>query len=366
MSTLRLTRRGLIASWAAAAAPGGDLDFARRIPSRIPRSLVYREPEWDLWDPAMTRTPDGVCHLLYSRWPRALGFDAWATHAEIAWATADRPSGPYRPRGAVFRGAGGDAWDAHSVYNTCLLAHGGRFYLYYTGNRGPDSWRPDRAITTRDEAWWTQRNRQRVGVAVADHPSGPWRRSDKPLLDVGEETGWGIIATPNVCARPDGGFLMVYKTLAPGAGRIGGGVFHYVALADNPLGPFRRHPVPMVDKRRLVHAGPAPTFHIDDHVEWRQGDRYYAIVKDHNPPHLTEYGKALLLLQSIDGLDWRLARHPLVSRFALAWDDGGADAFDRLEMPKLYFERGRPHTLFLAALPKGGKQSYLLAIPLKA
>jgi hypothetical protein len=359
-----LTRRAVLAGCAGAALAAEDLDFARLIPPRIARSAVYREEDWCLWDPAMVRTPDGVCHLLYSRWRRTLGFDAWATHAGIGWATAQRPEGPYRFQRTVFPGAGGDAWDAHSVYNTCLLEHGGRYYLYYTGNRGPGSWRPDRAVTTKDEEWWVQRNNQRVGVAVADHPSGPWQRFERPLIDTGPDTGWGIIATPNVCARPGGGFLMVYKTLAPGAGRIGSGVFHYAATADNPLGPFRRHPVPVVDKRKLVKAGPAPTFHIDDHLEWWQGDRYYAIVKDHNPPHLTGHGKALLLLESADGLTWKLSRHELVSKFALAWEDGGEDAFERLEMPKLYFEGGRPRVLFLAALPKGGKQSWLLAVPL--
>jgi hypothetical protein len=354
----------LLSGSAASVLAADGPDFTLLLPARIPRTAAYHEEDWCLWDPAMVRTPDGTCHLLYSRWQRALGFDAWATHAEIAWATASRPEGPYRFRGTVFHGAGGGAWDAHSVYNTCLLAHGGRYYLYYTGNHGPASWRPDRAVSTREEDWWAQRNSQRVGVAVADHPSGPWKRLDKPLIDTGPQTGWGIIATPNVCTRPGGGFLMVYKTLAPGTGRIGGGVFHYPATADSPLGPFRRHPVPVVDKRKLVSAGPVPTFHIDDHVEWWQGDRYYAIVKDHNPPHLTAYGKALLLLESADGLAWKLSKHSLVSKFALAWDDGGSDAFERLEMPKLYCEGGRPKTLFLAALPKGATRSWLLAVQL--
>jgi hypothetical protein len=35
-------------------------------------------------------------------------------------------------------------------------------------------------------------------------------------------------------------------------------------------------------------------------------------------------------------------------------------------MPKLFLENGEPRTLFLAALPEGGTQSFLVAIPLKS
>jgi len=363
-----ITRRAWLASTAALGAPGGDLDFAQWIPERIPRTAAFRDPASHLWDPAMVRTSDGVCHLLYSRWPVGLGFDAWATHAEIAWATSSTPEGPYTFQKVVMPSRGAEYWDGHSVYNTCLLAHGGKFYLYYTGNRGPAGWSKSRAPTMSDEAWWVQRNSQRVGVAVADHPGGPWKRLDHPLVDTGVETGQGIIAVPNVVAKPGGGFLMVYKTLAPGAGRYGGGVVHYPASADNPLGPFRRCGEQMIDKRKLLQTTATFNFHIDDHLEWVQDGRYYGLVKDHDAPFLTPHGRSLLLVESDDGIRWRLARHTLAKDFSIRWDDGEAQLFERLEMPKLHIEKGRPRTLFLAAKDQNSPTmpSFLLAIPLRA
>ncbi len=358
-----LSRRHFLAGMAAVALPPSTLDFTRLIPATIPRSAVFAEPEFHLWDPCMVPAGDGLYHLLYSRWPKALGFDAWATHAEIAWATAKRPEGPYQFRRVVLPMRGAEHWDGHSVYNTCVIQHAGKFYLYYTGNRGPASWSKERAPSTKEEDWWTQRNSQRIGVAVADHPSGPWRRSGEPLLDTGEAFGYGIIAVPNVTPMPDGRFLMVYKTLAPGPGRLGGGVYHYAAIADNPLGPFTRHPKPMVDKSLTFKRH--FNFHIDDHFEWYQHDRFYAIVKDHDAPFVTPYGRCLYLLESADGLDWRQSRHVLVTEFALGWSDGSRDKFTRLEMPKLYLESGKPKILLLAALPEKATQSYLLAVPLK-
>lgn len=366
-----VTRRHWLAGALATSLHGetlsGALDFAKLIPERIRRTAVFRDGGFHVWDPAMIRTQDGACNLLYSRWPVSLGFDAWATHAEIAWATSDTPDGPYRPRKTVLASRGADFWDGHSVYNTCLLAHGGKFYLYYTGNRGPATWSKQRSPSTSEEAWWVQRNNQRIGVAVAAHPGGPWKRFDHPLVDTGAETGGGIIAVPNVIAKPGGGFLMIYKTLAPGPGRFGGGVVHYPAIANHPLGPFRRRGEPIIDKQKILHTSTPFHFHLDDHVEWFQDGSYYGIVKDHDAPFLTPHGRALLLIESSDGIHWRLARHVLVKDFSVRWDDGETQRMERLEMPKLHLEQGRPRTLFLAARAEAdpAAPSFLLTVPLR-
>lgn len=341
------------------------LDFQTLIPATLPRSAEYRQEGWYLWDPCVVRTDDGTYHLLYSRWAKSLGFHAWVTHAEIAWATAKRAEGPYEFRGTVLPPRGGQFWDGHSVYNTCIIRHGRKFYLYYTGTHGTSDWRPDRAIGGSSQEWLTQRNRQRIGVAVADHPGGPWQRFDQPLLDVGPDHGQGIIAVPNVLIRPDGKLMLFYKTLAPGPGRFGGGVFHYAATATGPLGPFQRHPQPMVDKRRLLQTDQPFNFHIDDHFEWYQDGRYYAIVKDHDAPFLTPHGRSLVLFESPDGLDWRPSRHALVKDFKISWDDGTRQEFQRLEMPKLLLEQGRPRLLSLAAQPVEAPDSFLVIIPLE-
>jgi hypothetical protein len=359
-----MTRRTLLASGLGLKRlrlPPGSLDFRRILPRRVQHSAVFAMEGFMVWCASAVRTPDGVCHMLFSRWPRPLGFDAWATHSEIAYATAEKPEGPYTFRHVALPARGASFWDGHVTHNPCVIEHEGKFYLYYTGNHGPASWKPDAAPGKAD--WWVHRNHQRVGVAVADHPAGPWQRSDKPLLDV-PEYGNGVTGVPCVTKRPGGGFLMVYKTLAPGPGRFGGGVFHYPAVASHPMGPFMRHPEPMVDKRKIFHRH--FDFHIDDHFEWYQDDRYYAIVKDHDAPFLTPHGRCLYLLESFDGLKWSVSNHALVTRFRLTWDDGSVQQFERLEMPKLYLEGGKPKVLFLAARPAGdpAAASFNIAVPL--
>ena len=342
----------------------GTLDFTKLIPATLSRSAVYRQEGWCLLDPCIIRSDDGKYHLLYSRWPKALGFDAWCTHAEIAWATAKKPEGPYEFRGVVLPARGGEFWDGHSVYNTYVIRYGEKYYLYYTGNYGSTAWRPDRVIKTSSQEWWAQRNHQRIGSAVADHPGGPWHRSDKPLIDVGPEFGQGITAVPNALTLPDGQVRLYYKTLALGLGPFGGGVVHYAATAAGPLGTFHRHPRPMVDKQLLLKTDHHFNFHIDDHFEWYQEDCFYAIVKDHEAPFLTPHGRSLLLFESPDGLDWHPSPHALVKDFNITWDDGSKEVFQRLDAPKLLIEKGTPRILSLAAQLSGSQDSFLVLIPL--
>ncbi len=348
------------------AGSAADLDFAKLIPPTTPRTAVFQQPGWCLWDPCLVAGGDGKYYLFYSRWPTKLGYDAWCTHAEIAWATATNSVGPYEFQGVALPSRGGNFWDGHSAFNTDVVRIGEKFYLYYTGNRGTTNWAANRTIAASSDEWWIHRNHQRIGVAVADSPGGPWQRFDQPLIDVGKNFGQTIINVPNLVIKPEGGFRLYYKTLGEGPGRFGSGVFHFGADADSPLVPFVRYPEPMVNKNQLLpEVKKRFDFHIDDHFEWIQDGRYYAIVKDHDAPFLTKYGRSLLLFESPDGRSWQPSQHPLVKDFSLRWDDGSVQKFNRLEMPKLLFAGGRPTILSLAALPEGAMESFLVLVPLK-
>ena len=343
-----------------------SLDFTQLIPKTLPRTAVFRQPSWCLWDPCIVTGGDGKFYLFYSRWPTKLGYDAWCTHAEIAFATATNVIGPYEFQGVALPSRGGNFWDGHSVFNTDVVRIGGKFYLYYTGNRGTTNWTAERAIPMSSEEWWTHRNNQRIGVAVAESPRGPWQRFDQPLIDVGKNFGQTIINVPNLVIKPDGGFRLYYKTLGEGPGKFGSGVFHYGADSKSPLGPFVRYPEPIVNKNKLLPEVKKPfVFHIDDHFEWVQHGRYYAIVKDHDAPFFTKYGRSLLLFESPDGRSWKPSKHALVKDFSIRWDDRSKQNFSRLEMPKLLFENDRPKILSLAALPENAGESFIVLVPLK-
>jgi len=310
-------------------------------PISLARAEIIDLPDWHTWCASMVSNQDGKYHLIFSRWPRNLGFDAWATHSQFAYATAQNPQGPFQIHGTILGPDDLGAWDSGGFHNPCLIFDDGRYYLYYTGQHG-------------NGQWWNHRNNQRVGVAVASHPSGPWERFPEPLIH--PQPDHILTGTPNVIRRLDGKFQMVYKTVTEGPRPFGGSVHHKIAVSDSPLGPFENLPLPFI-------TNPKSHFPIDDHLEWIQNDSYYALVKD-NTGEFTGEEAALILFTSHDGYHWTLASDPIVVQPQVEYTDGSIHRCKRLEMPKLFFQDNKPTYLLLSVLPEDSDHSFTIIVPL--
>jgi hypothetical protein len=327
-----------------------DPDFAAMV-RPVPGSAKFSDPEYYIWCGTMVRGDDGTCHLYYSRWPRKLGHNAWVTHSEVAHAVGETPLGPFAHRDVALPTRGKDFWDGLCTHNPNVHKFGAKFYLYYMGNTGDGV--ASKALN------FVHRNNQRVGVAVADSPEGPWQRFDKPLIEPAPGFIDALCATnPTVTERPGGGYLMVYKAVDnKGKPPFGGPVLHAVATSASPAGPFTKHPKPVFVKEGVAFAA-------EDPFIWTSGGRYWAIVKD-NAGHFTGSGKSTALFESADGLDWRPAKHPLVATTEITWDDGRKQKLNSLERPQLYFEEGRPVVLMFAVDENNKREhSFNVRIPL--
>lgn len=325
-------------------------DFSKMI-RPVPASARFEDPGFIVWCGTVVGGKDGKFHLFYSRWPRELGHYAWVTHSEVAHAVADNPLGPYQFVDVALPARGAKYWDGLCTHNPTVLHFDGKYYLYYMGNTGDG--KPSRSLN------WVHRNNQRIGVAVADTPNGPWTRMDQPLIAPSPGFHDALcLANPSVTRRPDGGYLMVYKAVGDkGAKPFGGPVVHIVATSDSPTGPFKKHPDP-------VFTQPGESFAAEDPFIWRGPDRYWAIVKDFKG-HFTGKGTSLALFESADGVAWKLADHPLVSTLSLTWADGRVEALSKLERPQLLLANGEPSVLLCAAAPAGKlEQSFNVQIPL--
>jgi hypothetical protein len=124
----------------------------------------------------------------------------------------------------VGRGAAG-GWDESGAIAPFCVQHAGRFYLFYTGFRDGD-------LASRD-----------LGLAIADHPRGPWRRWEgNPVLcrsPAPEAWDSGMLGDSNVVLHNDRWWLF-FKSRRHDQGprdtRIG------VATADRITGPYLKHP----------------------------------------------------------------------------------------------------------------------------
>ncbi len=330
-----------------------DLDFNAMI-QPVPANAVFRDADYDIWCGSAVKGDDGKYHLFYSRWPRKFGHKAWVTHSEVAHAVADSPFGPYKHSDVTLPARGRDFWDGMCTHNpTVLRAKDGRYYLYYMGNTGDG--------VVMQPLNWIHRNNQRIGVAVADRPEGPWQRFDKPVLDISPDPDAHdalMVSNPAVTQRPDGGFLMVYKGVAKkNKPPFGGPVCHMVATSDSPTGPFKKYPNPVFGKEGVAFAA-------EDPYIWCENGQYLAIVKD-NSGNFTGKGYSLALFESADGIDWKQARHVFVTTPEIKWADGRVQKLNALERPQLFRENGKPVALFCAAADtKDRDGSFNVQIPL--
>ncbi len=308
---------------------------------RVPRESVFVSDSQSIWGGSVVKGDDGKYHMLYSRWPKKLGW-AWVTDSEIAHAVADRPMGPYKHKSIALERRGKEQWDGWCTHNPTVHKFGNRYYLYYMGNTGDGE-----IVGTPGKAKlnWQHRNNQRIGVAVAEDPEGPWIRMNQPVLDINANDAASdslMTSNPSVCQRPDGKFLMVYKAVGKKSPMPSGGpVVHMVAIADTPTGPFTKMPNP-------VFTVEGERFPAEDPYIWFQEGKYRAIVK--RMKHINKNRMfSLVQYDSTDGIDWLPSKHYEISDRTVTWEDGTPETFDHLERPQVVIENGVPIALMCAA-----------------
>ena len=314
----------------------------------VPETAIFQDPDWYIWGGSMTRGPDGNYYLLHARWPRRFNHGGWLTHSEVAVAVADSTRGPFRHLNVALPPRGEDYFDAWCTHNPTVHCFDGTWYLYYMGTSGPREWidaHPDGGDVPRGDRMRHQAA-QRIGVATAPHPAGPWTRLDVPIIDRGEAgmPDERMVSNPSVGRRPDGSYLMIYKcSEGRGAMRKQGRVIHLAATADHPAGPF-------IKTYQTAFTAEGVAFPAEDPYIWHDETAgcYYAVLKDMCGA-FSNAGRSVVLFASPDGLDWSPVEDVLVTDRTLRMAAGGAKQFMHLERPQLYFENGNPRALCFAA-----------------
>ena len=210
---------------------------------RLTETSIFSLPEWLIWCGSMIPGGDGKYYLLFSLWEEKYGFEGWMQHSKIGCAVAEDPMGPYRFQGIVLEGSGiPGAWDRDVVHNPWIIVHDGRFYLFYTGNYGNGDYRD-------------HGRHQRIGLAIAPHPAGPWKRGPEPLLPGRPGMFDATMTTnPSVCRLPDGSYVMIYKCYSlepPFNGKVVHGIAYGLELCYRELAEaLLREPVDIVRTER--------------------------------------------------------------------------------------------------------------------
>jgi len=326
---------------------------------RVSKKSVFESDSLSIWGGSLVKGEDGLYHMFYSRWAKKLGWE-WVTYSEIAHATSASPLGPFKFKDVTLSMRDPAKWDGTTTHNPTIHKFNGKYYLYYMGNTG-DLKTP--STPGKPKLNWVHRNNQRIGVAVADSPNGPWKRFDTPVLDItkNDDNAHDALMTsnPSVCQMADGKILMVYKAVGKKEKLPGGGpVVHLVAIADNPTGPFKKYPEPIFTFK-------GERFPAEDPYIWYQDGKYRAIVKR---AIWTKNIHALAHFESKDGIHWNQGKYFEITDRTITWEDGTIEKFEHLERPQVFIENGEPKVLLCAADRKDKNNvlhSFNIQIPLK-
>lgn len=321
------------------------LDLASMI-QPIGEDNIYRDEGWYTWCNSIIKGDQGKYHLIYVRWPKKYGFNSWLTHSEIARATSEHPAGPYTFAEKVIPSRGQFAWNQFNAHNAKIKKFGEKYYLYFIANNdgGRGLSEQDMIATARQRSrnpnWMMLRNNQRTGVAVADSIEGPWEIIDHPIAEpMGPISN--VTVNPAIWQADDGRFMMILKGDYPPS-RFG----QALAISDSPTGPFR------------IREGLVFDRYSEDVSVWKDTKRHltYGILHDRSG-----FG----LIVSKDGLQWRDARHFRAIDKKIPLVSGGSLNASRFERPSLFYDDGAARVLSGAAQFQGGKDAYILLIPLK-
>lgn len=231
-------------------------------------------------DPSPVIWADDQYHVWYSRSTEAAhGFTATVWHATspdgIVWSEQGQ---------AIGKGGAG-RFDECGVYTPSILVAQGRYYLFYTAM--PRDWHehPD---TTRGA----------VGVAVADSPNGPWHKAGGPVLQTSDDVAdFDSLRVDDTCFIVRGGkYWMYYKGRQMGRSHKTTGMG--IAVADEPAGPYRKHPAnPIMGRGHEV-------------CVWPHGAGVGALVAPYGAKHTLEWSEDGVHFQTIAAIETPLAPGP--------------------------------------------------------
>jgi len=318
----------------------------------VPPEAIIRDPDWNIF--GGTAVPfENHWYRFFARWHKDTTHWGWATHSEIGCVVGDNPIGPWSEVHTVLGCTEANRWGSHAFHNPAIIFSEGKFWLFYTANYG-------------NGEFWDHRNHQRIGVASADHPLGPWKRCTEPIVDV-TPGSWDhfITACPTVARGPDGLYRMIYKGVSNGPLPFGGTVRMGLATAEHPAGPWTK-------QNGNFFCVEGVQFTSDDNYLWFQDGLFRAIVKDYGGHYQSKAKEALVLFTSPNALDWKLASpDPVLTTFHLTFGNERRGPFHRLEQPHLIFDpENRPIALCLSIKEQDDKVDedlcYTVQVPLSS
>ncbi|GAB3650774.1 hypothetical protein GCM10028791_18450 [Echinicola sediminis] len=294
------------------------------------KGIAVQDENYSIWGCAPIVGDDGKIHIFAARWPEKKVDPAWRKSSEIAHYVADQPEGPFVFSDVAIKGTGEDTWDKYAPHNPEIAKVGDKYVLIYIANT--DYRQPPHP------------GNQRIGMAIADSPYGPWEKVGKDGLILGfdDPEKWNYQsrngAVNPVFMERDGEFLLYFKSTGKEGLKYG------LAISDKLEGPYEITDQPVTSNKGALEDGTA--FYYEDHV--------YLLTTD-NHGHNTGIKGGGTLWKSKDGKTFQLKDatigYKTIGDYYSAYQEnsvrkiyGGLPKL--MERPKILMMDGKPAYLY--------------------
>lgn len=195
-------------------------------------------------DPSRPIMVDGKYHVWYSKRNTKVAPIGWDRAAEATdevpstdwdlaeiWYATSKDGITWKEEGVAVKRPPKPKSGWRSVVTPDILVWKGKYYLYYQAFDEPSGLRGDLCP---------------VSVSYADTPDGPWTHGGDAVIPFGEEMEWDRNATHDPYPIVYHGKIYLYYKAAYNKwpdNRDNYVVGHGLAIAEDPLGPFEKHPL---------------------------------------------------------------------------------------------------------------------------
>ena len=328
----------------------------------------FKMENYWVWGSSVIKGEDGKYHMYASRIPKYLPFHpGWMVASEIVHAVSETPEGPYKYVDLALGARGAQYWDGRSCHNPKIVKYKDIYILYYMGSTHPfEDLTYETGYRLKLDSKWciAGRWRKRIGIATSKSPYGPWKRQDKPILEVKPNSYYSFLTSnPSPLIKEDGSVILLFKSRQYREDGIKhSGMNISVATAQSYDSAYTvMHDEPFFSEKNLGV--------IEDPHLWKDDTGFHMVAKDQRGKITGHHGDGLLA-HSKDGLNWIVDKNPKAYTKTVKWDNGKTIKQGNLERPFVLVENGKPTHLFLATMdgPGGfqnGDNSWNMVIPLK-
>lgn len=290
---------------------------------KVTKESGFKMEGYWVWCGSMIKV-GSTYHLFASRWKKTGDFpEGYRKKSEIVRATSKSPLGPFKFQEVVIGIRDSSYWDSQMSHNPTIHKIGNEYVLFYIGSDFTTYFNNSKLLL------------RRIGYASSKSITGPWKRSDKPIID-SESNNPAILIDNNKVK-------LLYRDAQL---RV------VLAESDKYNGVYK-----------IVNDNLSPTCKLEDFYLFKADNQYHIVCED-NVGGLSGYERWGVHLFSVDGInDWKPYKPVVVYNHDIEFSNNTILKCSRRERPQLFIENGMITYLITAIYD--GKNTWSQPVKLK-